>query len=190
MLYKRWIAKPLTHEALVLTPPSAEPTVLGDYVAPLVGRDELIFDRSQWAELRANTPLDLGPDDLAALQGINERLDMAEVVDVYLPLSRLLSLHAIASAEREVVADTFLGVLPAPRVAGAQSRKIFRIGVLSPYSASTPAPSFHAFREGFRELGYVEGQNIAFEYRSAEEKYERLPELAADLVSARQDCSG
>jgi type I pantothenate kinase len=81
----------------------------------LVGRDELIFDRSQWAELRANTPLDLGPDDLAELQGINERLDMAEVADVYLPLSRLLSLDAIASADRGVVADTFLGVLPASR---------------------------------------------------------------------------
>ncbi|MEY2459825.1 MAG: type pantothenate kinase, partial [Acidimicrobiaceae bacterium] len=72
-----------------------------------MGRDELIFDRSQWAELRANTPLDLGPDDLAELQGINERLDMAEVADVYLPLSRLLSLDAIASADRGVVADTF-----------------------------------------------------------------------------------
>jgi len=52
---------------------------------------------------------------------------------------------------------------------------------------------FHArsviscLREGFRELGYVEGQNIAFEYRSAEEKYERLPELAADLVRSKVD---
>jgi len=49
------------------------------------------------------------------VQGINERLDMDEVADIYLPLSRLLSLHAIASADREVVADTFLGVLPARR---------------------------------------------------------------------------
>ncbi len=78
-----------------------------------------------------------------------------------------------------------LGLRPAPRVAGAQSRKIFRIGVLSPYSSSTPAPSFHAFRDGLRELGYVEGQSIVFEYRSAEEKYERLPELAADLVRSK-----
>jgi type I pantothenate kinase len=80
-----------------------------------VRRDEIVFDRRQWAALRANTPLDLGPDDLAELQGINERLDLEEVADVYLPLSRLLSLHAIATADREVVADTFLGVLPAPR---------------------------------------------------------------------------
>ena len=82
---------------------------------PHMGRDDLIFDRPQWAALRANTPLDLGPADVAAVQGINERLDMDEVADIYLPLSRLLSLHAIASADREVVADTFLGVLPARR---------------------------------------------------------------------------
>ncbi len=80
-----------------------------------------------------------------------------------------------------------LGLLSAPRVVGAQSRKTFRIGVLSPYSSATPAPSFHAFREGLRELGYVEGQNITFEYRSAEEKYDRLPELAADLVRSKVD---
>jgi len=80
-----------------------------------VGREELLFDRSQWAALRANTPLDLGPDDLAELQGINERLDLDEVADVYLPLSRLLSLHAIATNDRELVTDTFLGALPASR---------------------------------------------------------------------------
>ncbi|HEV3225296.1 MAG TPA: type I pantothenate kinase [Acidimicrobiales bacterium] len=80
-----------------------------------MGRDELSFDRAQWAALRANTPLDLGPDDVAELQGINERLDIDEVTDVYLPLSRLLSLHAIATAERNVVTDTFVGALPAPR---------------------------------------------------------------------------
>ena len=38
----------------------------------------MLFDRSQWAALRANTPLDLGPDDLAELQGINERLDLED----------------------------------------------------------------------------------------------------------------
>jgi type I pantothenate kinase len=78
-----------------------------------VGRDELVFDRPQWAALRANTPLDLGADDLAELRGINERLDMEEVVDVYLPLSRLLSLHAMATHDRSVVTDTFVGALPA-----------------------------------------------------------------------------
>src|SRR5438132_13633178 len=80
-----------------------------------------------------------------------------------------------------------LGLLPAPRVAGAQSRKTFRIGVLSPYSSATPAPSFPAFREGPREPGYVEGQNIAFESPSAEEKYERIPEPGADRGRSKVD---
>src|SRR3954453_10241684 len=84
-------------------------------MSPPVGREEMTFNRSQWAALRANTPLDLGPDDLAELQGINERLDLDEAVDVYLPLSRLLSLHAIATHDRGVVTDTFVGALPARR---------------------------------------------------------------------------
>ncbi len=59
---------------------------------------ELVFERTQWATLRASTPLELNDEDLAELRGINERLDLDEVADVYLPLSRLLSLHAIATA--------------------------------------------------------------------------------------------
>jgi len=76
---------------------------------------ELVFEREEWARLRANTPLELDDTDLAALRGINERIDLDEVVDVYLPLSRLLSLHAVATRDRDSVTDTFLGVLPAPR---------------------------------------------------------------------------
>ena len=49
--------------------------------------EELIFERPQWAELRASTPLELGDSDLAELRGINERLDLDEVAEVYLPLS-------------------------------------------------------------------------------------------------------
>jgi len=77
--------------------------------------EELVFERAQWAELRASTPLELGDSDLAELRGINERLDLDEVAEVYLPLSRLLSLHAVATRDRDSVTDTFLGVLPAPR---------------------------------------------------------------------------
>ncbi|HEX2381002.1 MAG TPA: type I pantothenate kinase [Acidimicrobiales bacterium] len=76
---------------------------------------ELVFERTQWATLRASTPLELDDDDLAELRGINERLDLDEVAEVYLPLSRLLSLHAVATRDRDSVTDTFLGVLPAPR---------------------------------------------------------------------------
>jgi len=63
-----------------------------------------------------------------------------------------------------------------------QTKKPPRIGYLT---ASTPAaqlPSSKALREGLRELGYIEGQNIAIEFRYAEEKPERLPILAAELV--------
>ena len=62
-----------------------------------------------------------------------------------------------------------------------QQNKTFRIGAL--YLGNADADSFKTnLREGLRELGYVEGQNIAFEFRSAEGNTERLPALAAELV--------
>jgi putative tryptophan/tyrosine transport system substrate-binding protein len=81
------------------------------------------------------------------------------------------------------------GLLAAPLAAEAQSAgKIYRIGVLSPFSASFgPGPSFEAFRLTLRDLGHVEGRNIALEYRWADERYDRLPDLAADLVRLRVD---
>lgn len=58
-----------------------------------------------------------------------------------------------------------------------------RIGILSPGpSAAASASPFNAFREALRELGYVEGRNIALDFRLADGKWERLSELAADLV--------
>jgi putative ABC transport system substrate-binding protein len=82
-----------------------------------------------------------------------------------------------------------LATVIAPLAAEAQQRsgakptgKSVRVGFL----ASGPAPGVpslnEAFREGLRELGYVEGQNLTIEWRWAEHRYERLPELAADLV--------
>ena len=56
----------------------------------------LTFDRDEWAALRAATPLTLRQDDLDSLQGINERIDLDEVVAIYLPLSRLLNLYVSA----------------------------------------------------------------------------------------------
>jgi putative tryptophan/tyrosine transport system substrate-binding protein len=67
-----------------------------------------------------------------------------------------------------------------------QPKKVHRIGVLSPGS-SGPSPLLDAFRQGLRELGYVEGQNVAFEYRFAEAKLEALPGLAAELVRLKVD---
>src|SRR6266550_8721083 len=65
--------------------------------------------------------------------------------------------------------------------ARAQPSKVARIGAL--YIGLADAESFKKeLREGLHELGYVEGQNIAFEFRSAEGKLDRLPELASELV--------
>jgi putative tryptophan/tyrosine transport system substrate-binding protein len=69
--------------------------------------------------------------------------------------------------------------------AEAQQPKIPRIGVLRPGLAA--APNYEAFRQGLRELGYVEGQNIVLELRDAEGKAERLPDLAAELVGLKVD---
>src|SRR5436309_13263853 len=74
--------------------------------------------------------------------------------------------------------------------AAAQPReKAPRVGYISPGSSSDPARlrRFEAFRQGLRELGYVEGQNIVIEPRWAEGKYDRYPALAADLVRLKVD---
>src|SRR5947207_12607564 len=73
-----------------------------------------------------------------------------------------------------------------PLAARAQQSKVARIGVL--YIGLADAESFRKeLREGLRELGYVEGQNIAFEFRSAEGKLDRLPQLASELVRLKVD---
>ena len=73
-----------------------------------------------------------------------------------------------------------------PLAARAQQSKVARIGVL--YIGLADAESFKKeLRDGLRELGYVEGQNIAFEFRSAEGKQDRLPELASELVRLKVD---
>jgi len=81
----------------------------------------------------------------------------------------------------EVIAG---GLLAAPRAAGAQpTGRVYRIGWLTPAGAG-PSP---ASREAMRALGYVEGQTVAFESRSAEDDLGRLPRLAAELVHPKVD---
>jgi putative ABC transport system substrate-binding protein len=65
-----------------------------------------------------------------------------------------------------------------------QPKKIPRLGFLSPTSDDSRA---EAFRQGLRELGYVEGENIAIEYRWADGKFDRLPDLALELVRLKVD---
>src|SRR5438093_12144492 len=64
-----------------------------------------------------------------------------------------------------------------------QATKVYRIGFLSPrFPRSDRDPPVDAFRQGLRDLGYVEGQNLVIEYRGAEGQDERLPDLAAELA--------
>lgn len=72
----------------------------------------LEFTAEEWGKLRAATPLDLTEADLHRLRGINVELSMHEVVEIYLPLSRLLNLYVAASQELYRASDTFLGQLP------------------------------------------------------------------------------
>jgi putative ABC transport system substrate-binding protein len=85
---------------------------------------------------------------------------------------------------------TLLGCAAAawPFAAWAQSpSKVWRIGVLETTSLALNATNFDAFRRGLRELGYVEGRNIVIEYRSADGRAERFPELVADLLRLNVD---
>ena len=82
---------------------------------------------------------------------------------------------------RVLLAGASLAILAAPSMTGAQpDRKIPRIGILR--SGSSPDPLVEAFRQGLRELGYIEGRDVVLEYRWAEGRDERLAPLAADLV--------
>jgi type I pantothenate kinase len=67
------------------------------------------FSRQEWSRLRDNTPLTLREEDLASLQGRNEKVSLEEVIEVYLPLSRLLNLHITAAQALYSVMDAFLG---------------------------------------------------------------------------------
>lgn len=93
---------------------------------------------------------------------------------------------------REAVSSVILAIvlLAAPLVADAQQPvKVPTIGYLSQFSGSAEpkSPNLEAFLQGLRELGYVEGKNIAIQYRFTEGKNDRLPELAAELVRLKVD---
>ena len=73
------------------------------------------FTRAEWARLRADTPLTLTEDDLAHLRGLNDPVSLTEIAEIYLPLSRLLSLYIGASQTLHDATATFLGAA-APKV--------------------------------------------------------------------------
>jgi len=91
------------------------------------------------------------------------------------------------TGRRAFIASMIGAVLAAPLAAGAQQPgKVTRVGFLF-YGSPGASPELDAFRQGLRELGYIEGQNIAIEYRFASGRVDRLPELAAELVRLKVD---
>jgi putative ABC transport system substrate-binding protein len=72
-------------------------------------------------------------------------------------------------------------------VEAQQPKKIARVGYLAAVSAAADAPRLEAFRQGLRELGYIEGQNMIIEYRHEGGGFDRLPALAAELVGQKPD---
>src|SRR5882757_3268663 len=88
---------------------------------------------------------------------------------------------------RKLVIALGVSVLAVPLTSFAQERgKLWRIGILWDSPAVFP-DAIEAFRQGLRDLGYVEGRNIAVEYRWAEGKPERMHELAEELVRLKVD---
>ncbi len=88
-----------------------------------------------------------------------------------------------------LISTLALGLLAGPLPAEAQKAgKVYRIGFLDfRLRSTTTDPRFIALRQGLRELGYVEGQNLVLEYRFAKGKRKRIPEIAAELVRLKVD---
>ena len=86
-----------------------------------------------------------------------------------------------------IVALAVILAICGARAEAQQPARIPRIGILSAPSASSFSARVEAFRRRLRELGYVEGTNMVIEYRYAEGKLERLPDLAAELVRLKVD---
>ena len=80
------------------------------------------------------------------------------------------------------------GLFATPLGARAQpAGKVYRIGILEPIPAAQNVANLDALRKGLRDLGYVEGRNLVIEYRSADGRAERFPDLATELVRLKVD---
>ena len=89
-------------------------------------------------------------------------------------------------SRRAFVYGSMLALVTPPATQAQQTRRVPRVGVVGGQSPEATAPIL-ALRQGLRELGYVEGQTIAFEWRWAQGKLERFPDLVAELVQLKVD---
>ena len=102
-------------------------------------------------------------------------------------LGYLLGGAAVMRTTVALAAALALGIFTVPVAGDAQqATKLWRVGHLG-YAYPTAAKDLEAFRHRLRDLGYVEGKNLVIESRSAESGFERLPELAAELVGLKVD---
>lgn len=89
--------------------------------------------------------------------------------------------------ERRDLLIAFVASLAPFRAKAQQANKVWRIGVLETTALAMNGPNFDALRRGLRELGYVEGKNLLFEYRSADGRNDRFAELAKELADMKVD---
>ncbi len=95
---------------------------------------------------------------------------------------------SIASMIKGLVAVAALLLLAAPLAADAQpAANVPRIGILGLNSAENSQPTINAFRQGLRERGWVDGQNIVIEVRYADGRVDRLPAFVAELIRLKVD---
>jgi putative ABC transport system substrate-binding protein len=93
-----------------------------------------------------------------------------------------------ASRKRLVLAALALALVGGPSPVGAQpTPRLHRIGFLGNSTTALEANLVDPFRQGLRERGYVEGQDVVIEYRWADGKYERFPDLIAELIRLKVD---
>jgi putative ABC transport system substrate-binding protein len=88
---------------------------------------------------------------------------------------------------RRFLTTAVVGALTTTLTAEAEQRTLYRIGVLENVDQSVNAANLDAFREGLRDLGYVDGRNLAIEYRSADGRTERFSDLAGELIRLNVD---
>lgn len=93
-------------------------------------------------------------------------------------------------SRRRFLSAASISILTTSRAAEAQpARRVWRLGVLDVVSMASNAANLEAFRQGLRELGYVEGQDFVIEYRSADGQAERFPGLVTELLRLNVDVS-